>query len=61
MSLSERIRPNSEAAPWVVDEVKGLEEELAAAYLELRKLRPAVRAIFDRDVWDRADAAGRVA
>jgi hypothetical protein len=24
--LSERIRPNSEAAPWVIDEVKKLEE-----------------------------------
>ena len=25
--LSKRIRPNSEAAPWVVDEVKELEQE----------------------------------
>ena len=25
--LSERIRPNSEAAPWVIDEVKKLEEQ----------------------------------
>jgi len=25
--LSERIRPNSEAAPWVIDEVKELEEQ----------------------------------
>ena len=24
--LSERIRPNSEAAPWVIDEVKKLED-----------------------------------
>ena len=30
MSLSDRIRPNSEAAPWVVEEVKQLERELAA-------------------------------
>lgn len=29
--LSDRIRPNVEAAPWVVDEVKRLEKELAAA------------------------------
>lgn len=28
MSLSERVRPNSEAAPWVVDEIKGLEAEV---------------------------------
>jgi hypothetical protein len=25
--LSERIRPNSEAAPWVIDEVKKLEKQ----------------------------------
>jgi hypothetical protein len=25
--LSERIRPNSEAAPWVIDEVKELEKQ----------------------------------
>ena len=30
MSLSERIRPNSEAAPWVCEEVKKLESENAA-------------------------------
>lgn len=28
MSLSERIRPNCEAAPWVVEEVKQLEAKL---------------------------------
>ena len=26
--LSERIRPNSEAAPWVIDEVKELEKQM---------------------------------
>ena len=30
MSLSDRIRPNCEAAPWVVEEVKKLERENAA-------------------------------
>jgi hypothetical protein len=30
VSLSERIRPNSEAAPWVCEEVKKLESENAA-------------------------------
>lgn len=55
MALSDRIRPNVEAAPWVVEEVKKLEQELADAYLELCKIRPAVKAIFDRDVWNRAD------
>jgi len=30
VSLSDRIRPNCEAAPWVVEEVKKLERENAA-------------------------------
>lgn len=34
--LSERIRPNSEAAPWVIDEVKELEDVVFAAR-ELRR------------------------
>ena len=55
MSLSERIRPNCEAAPWVVDEVKQLELELSEAYAELRKQRPTIKAVFDRSVWERAD------
>jgi hypothetical protein len=28
MSLSERIRPNCEAAPWVVEEVKRMEDRI---------------------------------
>ena len=35
--LSERIRPNSEAAPWVIDEVKKLENQMAHL-LDLSKL-----------------------
>jgi hypothetical protein len=31
VSLAERLRPNCEAAPWVVEEVKALEAELVAA------------------------------
>jgi hypothetical protein len=27
--LSDRIRPNSEAAPWVIEEIKKLEAKLA--------------------------------
>ena len=38
MSLSERIRPNSEAAPWVCEEVKGLENKLDAAQARCAKL-----------------------
>lgn len=36
MSLSDRIRPNSEAAPWVVKEVKILEQLLANCKEDLR-------------------------
>lgn len=54
MKLSKRVRPNCEAAPWVIEEIKRLEKELSDAYLELCKIRPAIKAIFDRDVWDRA-------
>lgn len=31
-----------------------LEQELEAAYLELRKIFPGVRGIFDSEVWNRA-------
>lgn len=30
MTLSERVRAGSEAAPWVVDEIKKLEDQLTA-------------------------------
>jgi hypothetical protein len=36
MPLSDRIRPNSEAAPWVVQEVKILEQLLANCREDLR-------------------------
>jgi hypothetical protein len=32
MNLSERIRPGSEAAPWVIEEVKKLERALEQAW-----------------------------
>ncbi len=57
MPLSEWIRTNCEAAPWVVAEVKRPELELAEAYAELRKQRPTIKAVFDRAVWDRATDA----
>jgi hypothetical protein len=44
MSLSERIRPGVEAAPWVIDEIKVLEEErdaLRACIEEMEKQEPA--------------------
>lgn len=33
--------------------VTNLKKDLDAAYLELHKIRPAVKAIFDREVWDK--------
>lgn len=55
MSLSERLRPEVEAAPWVIEEVKKLEEELDAArravYLvkkENARLREALQRIARR-------------
>ena len=38
MNLSERIRPNCEAAPWVVEEVKKLEQQLAQLKTTLDQL-----------------------
>jgi len=56
--LSDRLRPDVEAAPWVIEEVKKLEQELADAYLEMRKQLPSV--VFDREVWARARHAARL-
>jgi cell division protein FtsB len=37
--LSQRIRPNSEASPWVVEEVRELEAEIDRLRKEIKKLR----------------------
>lgn len=58
--LSARIRPNVEAAQWVIDEVRRLEQELEEAYAEMRKIRPVIRAVFDREVWERSEKAAKV-
>ena len=39
MSLSERIRSNSEAAPWVVDEVKQIEQRLEEMEKDAKRYR----------------------
>lgn len=39
MSLSDRIRPNMEAAPWVIEEVKKLEAEVERLRNGLRTIR----------------------
>ena len=38
MSLSDRIRPDCEAAPWVIEEVKKLERENAALRADRERL-----------------------
>lgn len=55
MSLSERLRPEVEAAPWVIEEVKRLEEELDAAWMavdlvkkENTQLREALEEIVNK-------------
>lgn len=37
MNVSDRIRPNSEAAPWVIEQVKKLKAEVKKLRLELEK------------------------
>lgn len=44
VKLSDRIRPNSEAAPWVVEEIKKLEAQLLIARLALDEI-----ASYDKD------------
>lgn len=52
----------SEDAPHRGDDrdarIVALETALAAAYLEMRKQWPAITAVYDRDVWNAAKAAG---
>lgn len=56
--LSQRLRPDVEAAPWVIEKVELLEQELADAYRELWKQSGNVTAVYDRAVWERATARG---
>ena len=39
--LSERVRPNSEAAPWVVEEIKRLEQENLSLRSSLEEISTA--------------------
>ena len=45
--LSDRIRPNSEAAPWVIEEVKELETEIERRRVEVVELKGILLAVFD--------------
>lgn len=60
MKLSNRLRPDVEAAPWVIDEVKKLEVELAEAYRELRKQLRYTETVFNRELCERAQAAAKL-
>lgn len=52
--LSERIRPGAEAAPWVVEEVKRLEADLASARAKADGLAKALATVKDA-VWEAHD------
>lgn len=59
--LSDRIRSNSEAAPWVIDEVKQMEAENAQLKRQLEQIRPWLNDYHRYLVWDRdLTTAGRV-
>lgn len=47
MSLSERLRPDVEAAPWVIKEVKKLEEELDAAWMAVDLVKKENAQLID--------------
>lgn len=36
--LSERIRPNSEAAPWIIDEIKTMEKEIERLKADIKQI-----------------------
>lgn len=50
--LSDKLRPNSEAAPWVVEEVKKLEDELAEARRDAERYRWLQSQARLSDDWD---------
>ncbi len=58
MSLSDRVRADSEAAPWVIEEIKNLEEQLAIAQADRTKLLDALVVLLDA-VKERAEDAKR--
>jgi hypothetical protein len=50
VKLSERLRPDVECAPWVIEEIKKLEQDMEDAYRELIKQVNGSKVVFDRDV-----------
>lgn len=65
LPISARVRPNSEAAPWVIDEIRRLEARADRLASALRNLLPllardedrAVTGVFGGDTLDAIDAA----
>lgn len=53
--LSKRLYDEGRVSIYVIAEIEKLENELKAAYLELYKQRFAITAVFDREVWNKAD------
>lgn len=56
--LSDRIRPDCEAAPWVVKEVKKLEQELEKWKTLAHKFGELGREFYDYTVWKEGDVVG---
>lgn len=55
MKLSDRVRPGSEAAPWVIEEIKRLEAELEAKQAApdgFRVMRPTSTILSEGDRWE---------
>ena len=48
MNLSERIRPGVEVAPWVIDEIKALEQERDALRAENDRMDEAMKSLLIR-------------
>lgn len=46
--LSKRLRIGGEAAPWVIEEIEKLEQELNDVYLEMYKLR--LKFLSDKEI-----------
>jgi hypothetical protein len=49
--LSKQIRPDVEAAPWVIEEVKKLEAALAASEVECERLASMIVAFCNGASW----------
>ena len=60
MSLSDRVRPDVEAGPWIVKEIMKLEAELAAERARAEKAEAAIEQFLAAYPWgpDMPELAG---